>query len=178
MSGTIPPTSAILKLLKSTWTGTRLEPLLMKILHEYRESVHDTMALGTLNILFQELFSSTLGIISVPPTQKFASTIGEHVLDLYSHYGSSNATVITGGASDDTVNLIIANISSGKGFLDVTQGDGVITQISLCNPISQAVYPNLCLSETALRVRCAGKRGPRTTCSESLLLFFLVFFEI
>ena len=170
VSGAIPPTSAILKSLRAAWQDTRLDILLMEIIHEYRQKVYDSMAVATLTVLFPELFSSTSGIISVPPTQKFESTIGDYVRDLYSHYGSSNVNVPAGGASDDTVNLIIANISSGKGFLDITQGDGVITQLSLRDPSSQAVNPNLCLSEPAVRVRCAAKRGPTTTFASSLLL--------
>ena len=171
-SGIISPTSAIIKLLKSAWEGTPLESRLMEILQELRASVHDSMAVATLTVLYPELFSSTSGIISVPPTQKFDSTIGDHVLDLYAHYGSSNRRIPmpAGEASDDTVNLIIADISSGKGFLDVTQGDGVTTQLALRDPVSQTVYPNLCLSDTALRVRCASKRMPSSTYANSLIL--------
>ena len=50
VSGTIPPTSSILKSLRTAWKETRLESLLMEIIHEYREKIHDTMAVGTLNM--------------------------------------------------------------------------------------------------------------------------------
>ena len=170
VSGSVPPTSAILKSLRAAWQNTRLDALLMEILHDCREKIHDSMAVATLTVLFPELFSSTSGVISVPPIQNFESTIGDYVLDLYSHYGSSNATTPAGSASDDTVNLVIANIASGKGFLDVAQGDGVITQLSLRDPSSQAVYPHLCLSEPAIRVRCAAKRTPANTFAGALLL--------
>ena len=84
VSGAIPPTSAILKSLRAAWQDTRLDPLLMEIIHEYRQKIHDTMAVATLTVLFPELFSSTSGIISVPPSQKFESAIGDHVHAPYS----------------------------------------------------------------------------------------------